>query len=249
MTTLHTLAPRRARWLLVFLALAVSACAARQENLADLPADDLFARGAAAFEARNFDRSIDLLEYFVGRNLGDPRAPEARMMLGRAHLEKREHATAAVHFQRLASDYPTHPLATEARFLTCEAYYQLSPRPALDQEYTVSAMIHCQSIPEYYPGTEYAEQAQEYVVELRGKLAQKAYETGMFYFRRRAYDSAVVYFEDVVDQYADTPAAPAALGQLVETYTRIGYVEDAEEARERLLEEYPQSPEAQQVRA
>ena len=142
-----------------------------------------------------------------------------------------------------------HPRALEARFQTCEAYYRLSPRPALDQEYTVSAMIHCQSIPEYYPGTEYAEQAQEYVVELRGKLAQKAYETGMFYFRRRAYDSAGVDFEDVVDQYADTPAAPAALGQLVETYTRIGYVEDAEEARERLLEEYPQSPEAQQVRA
>lgn len=249
MKTLYIMPPRRARWLLGLFLVFVAACSTRQENLAELPPDALFDRGAEAFEARNFDRSIDLLEYFVGRHLGDPRAPEARMMLGRAHMEKREYATAAVHFQRLAADYPSHALAAEARFQTCESYYQLSPRPALDQEYTISAMIHCQSIPEYYPGTEHAEQAQEYVVEMRGRLAQKAYETGMFYFRRRAYDSAVVYFEDVVQQYADTEVAPAALGQLVETYTRIGYVEDAEEARERLLEQYPQSPEAQQVRA
>jgi outer membrane protein assembly factor BamD (BamD/ComL family) len=55
----------------------------------------------------------------------------------------------------------------------------------------------------------------------------------------------VVYFEEVVTEYPDTTIAPGALEQLVETYSRLGYVEDAEDARERLLREYPQSPEAQ----
>jgi len=235
--------------LLALLLLVVSGCGARQENLSLLPPDDLYARAVDAYEARRFERAIDMLELFVAQHLGDPRAPEARMMLGQAHVERREFATAATHFQRLATDFPTHPRALEARFLTCDAYYRLSPRPALDQQYTLSSLIHCESVAENYPGTEEGERARALVVEMTDRLAQKAYETGMFYFRRRAFDSAVVYFEEVVARYPQTSVAPAALGQLVETFERIGYVEDAEEARARLLREYPQSPQAQALRS
>jgi outer membrane protein assembly factor BamD len=235
--------------LLALLLLVVSGCGARQENLSLLPPDDLYARAVDAYEARRFERAIDMLEMFVSQHLGDPRAPEARMMLGQAHFERREFATAATHFQRLVLDFPTHPRALEARFLTCDAYYRLSPRPALDQQFTLSSLIHCESVADNFPGTEEGERARAHVVELTDRLAQKAYETGMFYFRRRAFDSAVVYFEEVVARYPQTSVAPAALGQLVETYERIGYVEDAAEARARLLREYPQSPQAQALRS
>jgi len=233
----------------VLLLLLGAGCGGRQENLAMLPPDDLYARAVAAYEARRFERAANILELFVAQHLGDPRAPEARMMLGQAHLERREYATAADHFQRMATDFPSHPRALEARFRICEAYYELSPRAALDQQYTLSSLIHCESVMENFPGTAEAAQASERVVELRDRLARKSFETGMFYFRRRAFDSAVVYFEEVVDRYPQTGSAPAALGQLVETFERIGYVEDAQEARDRLLREYPQSPQAQALRS
>ncbi|MEX2582063.1 MAG: outer membrane protein assembly factor BamD, partial [Gemmatimonadota bacterium] len=182
-------------------------------------------------------------------NLGDPRAPGARMMLAEAPMARREYAIAATHYQRMVIDFPSHPRALEARYRTCDAYHRLSPQPALDQEYTLSALLHCESVAGNFPGTEEAEQAQQRADELRLKLAQKVYDTGLFYFRRGAFDSAVVYFDAVLQQYPDSPLAPAALGQLVDAYTRIGYLEDAEEARERLLTEYPQSEEAQALRA
>jgi outer membrane protein assembly factor BamD len=235
--------------LLALLLLLASGCGARQPNLALLPPDDLFAQAQEAFDARRFERAITLLEFFVSQHLGDPRAPTARLMLGEAHMERREYATAATHFQRLVTDFPAHPRAIEARLQTCEAYYRLSPRPALDQQYTLSALIHCEALAENFPLTPQGRLAGAHVDEMRHRLAQKVFETGMFYFRRRAYDSAVVYFESVTAQYPNTAVAPAALEQLVETYTRIGYVEDAEEARERLLTEYPQSPQAQALRS
>jgi outer membrane protein assembly factor BamD len=227
----------------------VAACGARQENLAILPADDLYARGLAAMEAGDHEEAIVLLDYFVAQHLGDPRAPDARMMLGDAHFARSEYATAATHYMRLVNDFPLHARALEARFKTCDAYFQLSPNPPLDQEYTRSALAHCQSVADYYPGTEEATDALAHVATLRQKLAEKLYNTGVHYFRRREYDSAVVYFKEVVDQFPATSVAPQALEQLVETYTRIGYVEDAAEARERLLRDYPQSPEAQALRA
>jgi outer membrane protein assembly factor BamD len=234
---------------LALLLLLVTGCGARQENLALLPPDDMFARATSEYEARRYDRAINLLEFFVSQYLGDERAPEARMMLAESHMARREYVTAAMHYQRMVNDFPFHPRALEARFQTCEAYQRLSPRPALDQQYTISAIIHCESVAENFPATPEAEQAREYIGELRLKLARKSYDTAMQYFRRRAYDAAVVYFQEVVERFPDTEIAPTALEQLIETYERIGYVEDAEDARQQLLREYPQSPEAQALRA
>lgn len=248
--TTETRTWRAYRWVLAVVALVfIASCSSRQENLAALEPDDLFSRGAAAMEERNYDEAIRFLEFFTTANIGHPQVPTARMMLGDAYMARRDYTTAAVHYQRFINDFPFDERSLEARFKTCEAYYRLSPAPELDQEYTVAAALHCESVAEYYPGTEEAEQALAYVDELRNKLALKAYNTGMHYFRRRAYDSAVVYFEDVLRSFPRTGAAPLALAQLVEAYDRLGYVEDAAEARERLLREYPESPQARALAA
>lgn len=227
---------------------ALSACVKEGPNLAIVPADDLYAQGAALYEAGDYGRAIEHLDVFVENHLGHPRAPDARMMLARANMERGDEITAIMHFQRLVNDFPSSPLQIDARFGICEAYEELSPRPALDQEYTQSAILHCESVAQYYPGTEQGTQAAAYVSALREKLAQKLYDTAVFYSDRRIYDAAVVYFEDVVELYPTTSFAPRALQRLAETYTTIGYVEDAEETRQRLLRDYPDSAEAAAVR-
>ncbi len=236
------------RLCLMSLALLAVACSGNRENINLMGPDDLYARGMQEFENREFQRSIIYLERFLSTTLGDPRAPDARMLLGDAHMARREYATAATHYQRVVTDFPDHSRNLEARFKICDAYYKLSPPPPLDQEYTISAIAHCQSVADYFPGTEEGDSAAGYVEQMREKLAKKSYDAGMHYFKRRAYDAAVLYFEEVVAQFPDTSLAPSALEQLAETYDRLGYVEDAEEARERLLRDYPESPEAQAMR-
>ncbi|MBV9774287.1 MAG: outer membrane protein assembly factor BamD [Gemmatimonadetes bacterium] len=217
---------------------------AHHASPAQLGPDALYQQAMEAYRAGKNGRAIQLLDEFLRAHVGDPRAPSARMTLGRAHMARKEYILAAGEFTRLINESPPDSLQRTARFEICESYMRLSPKPQLDQEYTTGALAHCESIGTYYPGTPEAERAGRWVGELQQKLAQKSYDTGLFYMKRGAYDAAVIYFNETVQQYPRTSVAPAALLRLVESYRTIGYKEEAEEARTRLVRDYPQSAEA-----
>jgi outer membrane protein assembly factor BamD len=98
-----------------------------------------------------------------------------------------------------------------------------------------------------YPGSPYAEQAAQRTKELTDKLARKNYLNAQYYFKRRAYDSALIYLEHLLETYRGSSVEPEALLTLYETYQKLGYRQEAERTRERLLQEYPESPQAREV--
>lgn len=209
-----------------------------------LTPDTAYEQGMQAYEAGRYRRAAELLQQFVTNVGPDARLKPALMALARSRMEMREYVTAASDYLRVATQFPGDPEAAEARFGLCDAYYRLSPRPQLDQEYTHAAVTYCESYAQYYPASARAQEATRIVAELRGRLAEKAYLNGFYYYRRGLYDASVVYFDRVLEQFPETAHAPAALARLVEAYGRMGYREEEEAARQRLLREYPQSPEA-----
>ncbi len=227
-----------------------AACASSgTSRLEGLDADALYQVGHEAMRAEDWDDAIVAFERFTFQFPTHPRVQEARYRLGEARMQEEEYITAANEFSRLASDFPAGPWADDARFKVCEAYYELSPHPQLDQEYTIGALDHCQSLISYYPDSEYVPRAREMYQDLTNKLAVKRYETGEFYRKRGALDSAIIYYESTIELYPTSPTAPRALLRLVEAYTEIGYTAEADAARERLLSEFPDTAEARQISA
>jgi outer membrane protein assembly factor BamD len=214
-----------------------------------LTADTAYQRGMEAYEARRYRRAAELLQQFVTAVGPDARVKPALMALARSRMETREYVSAAADYLRVATQFPGDPEAVDARFGLCDAYYRLSPRAQLDQEYTQAAITYCDSYVQYYPASERAAEAGRYVAELRGRLAEKVYLNGFYYFRRGMYDASVLYFDRVLAQFPETRHAPVALGRLVEAYARVGYREEEAEARARLLREYPESAEARALAA
>src|SRR5690606_16312391 len=196
--------------------------------------DQLFERGMAAYEARKWSEAIRAFERITMEYPTHPRIQEARFRLADSYFGRKEYVTAASEFVRLATDYPSGSWADDARVKACEAYYELSPKPALDQQDTPAAIHHCRSLGNHPPSSEFAPLAEAKVAELRNKLAVKVLESAEFYYQRKAYDPAILYFEDVLREYPDTPVVPRALLRLVEIYVELGYEEEAEAARQRL---------------
>jgi len=236
-------------WLLGAMGAVAAACSSSQQVVYTLGPDPLFEHGMRAYEARKWSEAIRAFERLVLDFPTHPRIQEARFRLADSYFGRKEYVTAANEFARLATDYPAGEWADDARFKVCESYYRLSPRPELDQEYTRAAIDHCQSLIAYYPSSEFVERAQQIVAGLRDKLARKMLENAQFYYQRNAVDPAILYLEDVVREYPESSSAPKALLRLVQIYRQIGYEEEAEEAKQRLLRDYPDTEEARQVKA
>lgn len=231
------------------LAMAPAACASGGTPVQRLGPDELFARGQAELEAESWTKAVEAFQRLALEYPTYPRVQEARLLLGDAYMGQEEYLTAASELLRLVTDYPAGEYADDARFKVCQAYAALSPPIPRDQEYTRAAIEHCQALAAYYPDSELAQPALRVAEEMRLKLAEKVLYGGNFYFKRNAFDSAIIYFEDVLAQFADTPAAPKALLRLVEVYEELGYEEEKAEALQQLLERYPDSREAASVQS
>lgn len=226
--------------------IALAGCAGKRAETQISP-DRLYESAMSALKSRHFTEAATLFERFTLQYPSDPRLQEARFHLGESFLGKKEYVTAANEFSRLADDYPAGTYADDSRFKICEAYYTLSPKPQLDQLYTRSALDHCASLLAYYASSEYAPRAQALLSELKTKLAEKAFLTAEFYHKRNAFDSAIIYYEAALRDYPETPTASRTLLRLFETYQRLNYKEEMEAAKQRLLKDYPNSPEAKQL--
>lgn len=211
--------------------------------------DQLFARGAKEMQAHHWDSAIEAFDRLTLTYPSYARAQEARLDLAESYLQKGEAVTAAGEFDRLATDYPLGAFADDARYGVCRSYEKLSPAVQLDQQYTQSAIDHCKSLIAYYPNSPFVPKANEIVKTLTEKLAEKGVLAGEFYLKRHAFDSSLIYFEDVLRQYPSTNAAAQALLGEVRAYEGLGYKEDAQTARDRLMREYPSSQAAKTVAA
>ena len=76
---------------------------------------------------------------------------------------------------------------------------------------------------------------------MQNQFAEKTYKNGMFYLRRKAYDSAIIYFKDVIANYPNAVRAPDALLRLVDSYRAIGYKEELQETCAHLHRFYPKA--------
>jgi outer membrane protein assembly factor BamD len=198
-------------------------------------ARDLFRHGDCAKALIAFRR----LSYELGPT--QPEMAEAQYDLAECAFQTGDRVQAAHDFRQLADQFPGSAYAPLGLLRAGDANLRLWRDPELDASYGESALAVYQELAGRYPGTDAAARAQLHVQQLREWFADKAYKNGMFYFRRRAYDSAVIYYKDVVANYQGTARVPDALMRLVEAYRAIGYGDELKETCGTLRKYYPQT--------
>jgi len=238
---------------LTFLALVASglasACHRRGFMIADYPTNEELYRAALnEYQKRHWTNAITAFEKLTN-DLGarDTLLPRSYWYLANAHENEREHLLAAQSWGRLYESFPDDTLADDAMLAAGEAYRRLWRKPALDATYGETAYSILSTMLDLYPTSELAERAKRDVADLEQWFATKNYLTGMFYFRQKAWDSAIIYFRYAVERWPNSPRARDAWLRLAEAYKSIRYGEDFADACGRLRQSYPDDGQVREV--
>ena len=216
--------------------------------------EEAYQRGLTALEGRKYDRAIEffrgVLDY--GRTNANEWADDAQLGLARAYFRSGQYILAATEYTRFSELYRADPRAVDAEYERALSYERLSPGYELDQTNTERALTYFRLFVERYPESPRTAEAEAKILELRTKLARKAYESARLYERRELYEAAALTYERAFADYPDAAFADDALVGAIRTYLR--YAEQSVEARKaerlqkavdyytRLLELFPQSP-------
>ena len=178
---------------------------------------------------------------------GDSRIARAHFYLGEANYAQGRHLEAAREFRKASDETPNDPIAPEALLRLGDVYSDLWRRPELDPTYGQTALATYQELLNRYPNTAAAKRAQLRMNELNERFAYKAYKSALFYFRLKAYDSAILYLKDLVASYPKAAIVPEALVKLVQAYKTLGYREDVLETCGYIQRFHPRTPGAKEV--
>lgn len=229
--------------LVALLAVAALGGCFRSFNVRNFPsAQSLYAAGKAQYEREKWANAILAFERLTfDLPTRDTLLPLAHWYLGQARRHNDERLLAAQSFNRLAEQFPNDTLADDAMYMAARSYREMWRRPSLDPQYGILAQAQYRLVQGVFPDSPYADSSLKALNELDEWFAAKDYETGMHYVRRRAYDSAILYFRDVVANYPNTDKARQAMLQMVRVYRlpALNYKEDAAELCTALLAGFP----------
>lgn len=233
---------RRNTLLVVLIACAATGCFA-SFNVRDYPTSAaLYAAGTAKYRAKKWSDAATAFERLtLDLPTRDTLLPLAHWYLANARLQRDERLLAAQAFVRLTETLPDDSLADDALLASGRAYAGLWKGPSLDPQYGLMAQTQFRLLQGVYPNSKLVDVATAELKRLDEMFASKDYETGMHYMRRKAFDSAILYFKDVVRLWPTSDKARQAMLRMVEIYREpvLDYKQDASEMCDALRAAFP----------
>jgi outer membrane protein assembly factor BamD len=227
---------------LLFLSIALGACGKPKPQVSPGP-EVVLNQARGEFRRGEFQKALNSFQRATFElPPGHEDVAEAFYYLAESYFQTSQFLQAANEFRKVADEHPTSRFAPLGLLRAGDAQLRIWRKPELDPTPGRTALAIYQELAGRYPGTDAAARAQVHVKQLREWFANKAYQNGLFYVQRKAYDSAIIYFKDVVANYPETPHAASALLRLVDTYRTIGYQEEVRETCEHLRRFYAQTP-------
>ncbi len=237
---------RLTRLAILAAVLAVAGCASAPRSTI-LPADEEYAQGIDALGRERWSTAAEHLNRLVLNYPDDPRAAQARYLLGQANFHSEEYPSAAQDFERFQQDFPTDSLSDDALYWAGRSHEAQALKPELDQGETQRALGEYTELRRQYPASAFADEARERIRVLRDRLAAKEFLNARYYFKQRLWKATEIYVRSLIEQYPESSYVAPAYLILVQAYEAQGRDDDAQRIRDTLIEQFPDSPEARQV--
>ena len=192
------------RIILICISIMISSCGISNPFDDNIPYNTRFDDGLAFFEEEKYVKASQQFNIIVDRASHTDLGDDALFFLAESYFLNKDYDLALVEFEKLVSRMGFSPYIEKSRWRICETLMLLSPNFYHDQESSKKAIAQIQDFLDDFPNSEYSKDADKLINELRTRLAEKNMETGKLYVKLKAYDSAIVSYKIVVNEFYDT---------------------------------------------
>ncbi|MBN1872470.1 MAG: outer membrane protein assembly factor BamD [Candidatus Omnitrophica bacterium] len=186
----------------------------RQYNIGNIFLDGQKAKIMGMKILPALDKAVEILSKVVENEPFGKYADLAQFKVGEAHLKQEFYEDAMIAFQKLIDDYPSSELVEDAKYNIALCTYYVSRDPYYDQNFTDKAIDEYKELIKKTSDTAVHKEANETLTKLREKKAKSAFETAKFYERTKHYRSAIIYYQEIIDNYGDTAVAEEAKAKI-----------------------------------
>ena len=163
-----------------------------------------FEKAMGYFDKGKYSRAKDEFDYIIMADPGSKISNESQYYMAESMYQIKEYDEASIAFDRYVRFSPDYSKIEKARYRICECAINFSNSYQREQSQTHRALEQLQMFIEDFPASDLINDAEDAMLALRLKLAQKDYEVGRMYLKLEEYDSALIYFRSVLNHYYDT---------------------------------------------
>lgn len=189
---------------LVLIPIFIIGCGISNPFDDNIPYKTRFDDGLSFFEEGKYVKSSQQFNIIVERASHTDLGDDALFFLAESYFLNEDYDLALIEFEKLVSRMGFSPYIEKSRWRICETLMLLSPNFYHDQDSSMKAISQIQEFLDDFPNSEYSKDADELIKGLRSRLAEKNMETGKLYVKLKAYDSAIVSYKIVINNYYDT---------------------------------------------
>ncbi|MFA4842473.1 MAG: outer membrane protein assembly factor BamD [Candidatus Omnitrophota bacterium] len=158
--------------------------------------------------------AIDIFTKVVDNSTFGPLAPVAQYKLGLVLKSLLRYYEAEDAFNKVLSNYPNSDWTEAAKFQIAACRAAVSRSPDYDQWATAEAKEKFEEFVREHPDAVLSRDAEKNIEQLREKEAEASLNIGRFYEKQKAYAAAKIYYEEIINEYSDSPWSAKALERL-----------------------------------
>ena len=155
-------------------------------------------------------------------------ASKSILMAAYAFYSQNYYERSILELERFISKYPKHKNIDYAYFLLAMNYYENIVDEKKDLQPLLLSKEKFEYIINNFPSTDFAQDSKYKLGLIQDVLASKEMHIGKYYLKRKKWVAAINRFKTILTDYETTVYVEEALHRLVETYYKIGLIEEAE---------------------
>lgn len=215
--------------------------------------ETLFAKAKDSIGRRKFLEAISLLgDVGIVDPVSDNLDPEIKLALAESYYYQSGSINvveAQSRYENFLNFYPDHPKAPYARYMVGVCLMDQAADPENDQEFSEKALRHYQVMLEGLPeNSPWIQPSRVMLAKAQDRLAEHEWLVAQFYLERKAYAGAGARLETLLTRYPASRRRGEALLNLGLARHGEGKNDSARATLEQVIQEFPQTPLAEQAR-